>query len=65
MSHALSNKDRKQLGLQLAKLDYDEKLVSHLLGGDDELFIDKIAGSKCVIYQKNGQPLMFCPDHKA
>ena len=51
-SHALSNKDKKNLKQQLEKLDYDEEIIKFLLTDVDEssLMIDKLAGSKQIIY---------------
>ena len=68
-SHPLSNKDKKNLNTQLTKLDFNEACVTHLLKDDNydeeaKLMIDKLTGSKTIIYQRDGTPYMFSPDHK-
>ena len=35
ISHALSNKDRKALAQQLAKLEYDDECIQYLLKDDN------------------------------
>ena len=72
-SHAVSNKDRKNLSAQMAKLDYDAAKVTHLLNDknyideneeDSSLMMDKVAGSKMLIYQRGGTPYLISPDAK-
>ena len=72
-SHPLSNKDRKSLNQQMAKLDYDSAKVTHFLNDknyvdadneENELMMDKVTGSKMIIYQRGGTPYLISPDAK-
>ena len=56
-SHPVSNKDRKNLSQQMTKLDFDADKVSHFLndknyseGDENELMMDKVTGSKMIMY---------------
>ena len=57
----------------MAKLDYDIEKVTHFLNDknyndgdteDYELMMDKVTGSKMVIYQRGGTPFLITPDSK-
>jgi len=74
-SHPLSNKDRKNLRDQLLKLQYDADSVTHFLNDKNyvdmdeqedgaRLCMDKIQGSKAVLYSRGGIPYLFCPELK-
>ena len=76
-SHAVSNKDRKNLRQEMLKQGYDEQLITHFLndknyggssrdGGceDNSLTMDKLAGSRCVIYNRGNTPYFFCLEPK-
>jgi hypothetical protein len=73
-SYPLSNKDRKNLKDLLIKYQYDPELVQYFFNdknyidscenGDVNLYMDKVQGSKLVIYSRDNTPYLFCPEPK-
>lgn len=68
-SHSVANKDKKKLKEQLVKLNFHAESVAAFLDdklyGNEELTMDKLQGSKAIVYGRGKTPLMFQPDNKS
>ena len=63
-SHALSNKDKKQLKAYLSsKQNFSLASISLLFDDKEhELHIEKLVGQRTVVYSRNEIPLLFNPE---